>query len=75
VHPLISDRLITEHFYVKHPRLQQYPEKIFNYYRMSKSSSEELLCKIKPRLLRKNTDNGNPTRRNASFIIEASRLT
>ena len=56
MHPLISDRLITGHFNVKHPRLQQYAEKFFNYYSISKPSFEELLCKIKASLLRKNTD-------------------
>ena len=75
MHPLISDRLITGHFNVKHPRLQQYPEKFFNYYRMSKSSFEELLCKTNASAEEHRYENGNPTRRNDSFITEASRPT
>jgi hypothetical protein len=51
-HPMISDRFFTGHFYLKHPQLQKYPDKFFNYYRMSKSSFEELVHKLRGTLLR-----------------------
>ncbi|XKL63702.1 hypothetical protein PGB90_006066 [Kerria lacca] len=44
------------HFYTKHPELQKYPEKFFNYYRMSKMSFEELLVKISPTITRQDTN-------------------
>jgi len=46
VHPCTSNRFFTGHFYLNHPKLLEHPEKCFNYYRMSKTSFEELLTKI-----------------------------
>lgn len=47
IHLLISNRLITRHFYLKHPSLQEYFEKLINYYRMSRLFFEKVLVKIK----------------------------
>ncbi len=55
VHPYISGRL-TRHFYLRHEKLCLYMDKFFNYYRMSKTSFEELLSKIEHGLLKFDTN-------------------
>lgn len=59
VHPYISGRFTTGHFYLRHKTLCLYPEKFFNYYWMSRPLFEELLSKIEHALLRRDTNMRN----------------
>ncbi len=59
VHPYISGRFTTGHFYLRHETLCLYPEKFLNYYRMSRPSFEELQSKIEHQLLRRDTNMRN----------------
>lgn len=48
IHPIVSQRLLKGQFYKLFEDLCEHHEKFFNYYRMSKSSFEELLRIIGP---------------------------
>jgi len=48
VHPLTSQRLLKGQFYKLHNELRSYPDKFFNFYRMSVKSFDNLLNLIQP---------------------------
>ena len=43
-HPVLANRPSTEQFYVMFEKHRMYPDKFFQYYRMSVTSFDELLC-------------------------------
>lgn len=55
VHPLISARLVNGQFYKLFENLKKYPNKFFNYFRMSESSFENLLALVGPRITYQDT--------------------
>lgn len=54
-HPIVSERLTKGKFVLLHNTLKKYPDKFFEYHRMSISSFEKLLSKIKDKILKKDT--------------------
>lgn len=60
IHPIISERLHKGKFCLLHEQLKIYPEKFFEYYRMSIDSFTNLHFMIKPRLLKKATNMRQP---------------
>lgn len=55
IHPIISERFIKGKFELLHGPLKKYPDKFFEFYRLSVSSFEKLLSKIKVIITRKHT--------------------
>lgn len=55
IHPIVLDRPITGKFVLFHNKLKQYPEKFFDYYRMSVASFDYLVSIIKGGLEKTNT--------------------
>lgn len=55
MHPINSTRFKTGHFYLKHPQIVKYPDKFFNYYRMSFESFNELNLKLKNTIVKTDT--------------------
>jgi len=55
VHPINRDRPNFGKFHTLHKRLLEYPEKFFEYYRMSPESFYELLNAVKEDLKKENT--------------------
>lgn len=55
VHPITSQRFIKGQFYKLFQDLCEHPEKFFQYYRMSKSSFDELLGIVGPSITYKDT--------------------
>lgn len=47
IHPITSERLTKGKFELLHSTLKKYPDKFFEYYRMSASSFDKVLSKIK----------------------------
>lgn len=60
VHPMNNNREHDMRFQLFYANLKKYPEKFFNYYRMSVSSFEELLEKVRPNLTKETTHLRNP---------------
>ena len=60
VHPIHSSREHDMRFQVFYDNLKKYPEKFFDYYRMSIFSFEELLEKVRPNLTKEITHLRNP---------------
>nr|CAH7727427.1 unnamed protein product [Callosobruchus chinensis] len=56
VHPIYCDRLLKGKFYTLFHTLRNYPDKFFNYFRMSKESFDELLSYIKDDISYQNTN-------------------
>lgn len=55
VHPIISQRLLKGQFYKIFEDLCAYPEKFFQYFRMSKTSFDELLRIVGPSITYQDT--------------------
>ncbi|KAL5238629.1 hypothetical protein ACI65C_006039 [Semiaphis heraclei] len=60
VHPIHSSREHDIQFQMFYNNLKKYPEKFFDYYRMSISLLEELLEKVRPNLKKETTHLRNP---------------
>lgn len=56
VHPILSTRLLKGQFHQLHQELQEDPQKIFAYYRMSEKSLNELHDLVKDDIIRKATN-------------------
>lgn len=55
-HPLLANRLTTGQFHIMFSDHRKYPDKFFQYYRMSVSSFDELLFLICDKLTKQNTN-------------------
>lgn len=60
VHPLNTDREKIGQFKTFFENIKQYPDKFFEYYRMSISSFEELLETLRPYITKNTTEFRNP---------------
>ena len=60
VHPLHSSKEYDMKFQLFYDNLKKYPEKFFDYYRMSIQSFEELLEKVRLNLTKETTHLRNP---------------
>lgn len=60
VHPINSSREHDMRFQIFYNNLKKYPQKFFDYYRMSISSFEELLEKVRSNLTKECTHLRNP---------------
>lgn len=60
VHPLIENRENSKKFLVFFNDLRKYPEKFFDYYRMSINSFDELLQKVRESISKNYTQLRNP---------------
>lgn len=55
VHPLNSNRITLGEFSCLYSHLRQYPDRFFNYYRMSLKSFDELVNTMRSSISKKNT--------------------
>ena len=55
IHPLNEQRYISGAFYTLYNELRDHEAKFFNYFRMSMSSFDELLMRLRGNLQKKNT--------------------
>lgn len=60
VHPIHSEREKNNHFSEFYTNIRKFPEKFFEYYRMSLNSFDELLTTLRPYLTKQQTNMRNP---------------
>lgn len=60
VHPMNNDQENSEKFKKIFENIRRYPEKFFEYYRMSVSSFDELLENVRPHITKTTTTFRNP---------------
>lgn len=60
VHPIVSQRLLKGQFHKIYQDLRTYPDKFFDYFRMSMKSYDELIKLIGPRITFKTTNMRKP---------------
>lgn len=54
-HPVLANRLSTGQFYIMFEKHRMYPDKFFQYYRMSVTSFDELLCLVSEKIRKNDT--------------------
>ena len=59
VHPLLHKRPSIGEFHIRYNNLRNYPEKFFNYYRMSIKTFDELINLIESDIVQKGNRRGN----------------
>lgn len=55
IHPLLTNRKSEGMFFTLHHKLRKYPDKFFEYYRMSETSFDYLLSVVSGSIKKKNT--------------------
>jgi len=55
VHPLNAQRITLGEFHCLYSDMRQYPDRFFNYYRMSIKSFDELVILLRPRISETNS--------------------
>lgn len=55
-HPVLGNRLKTGQFHVMFQDHRRYPDKFFQYYRMSVSSFDELLSAVSDKIMKQDTN-------------------